>query len=630
MLSVRVRAAFFVLLSPCGAVAQEWPWYAADSRATHYSALAAINRKNVKALAVAWEWKTGEQPIPDKGLRPGMFEATPLVIGETLYVTTPYNRVIALEAATGRQLWAYDPKGYEVEGQALSGVGYVHRGLAAWRDREKLRLFLVSHTRLICIDAESGKVVPGFGDNGIVNLANALVWNINAKHYTATSPPIVYRDLVIVGHAVPDRLVYKNDPPGDVRAYSAKTGKLVWSFHTIPQKGEFGNDTWGNESWSFTGHTNVWAPLSLDQERGLVYLPVSTPSNDFYGGRRPGANLFAESLVCVDAATGKRKWHYQLVHHGLWDYDLPTPPILADVTVQGRLRHAALQLTKMGFLFTFDRITGEPIWPIKERPVPASDVEGEKSWPTQPVPVRPPPIAPQGVTLDDAFDLTPELKQEAVAALRKYRLGGLFTPPSLEGTVMRPGIIGGANWGGGAFDPETGILYVKTTNLPSIARLRRVGDRPGTEHAPDLDADYVQEFTSNAQFHGGLPLLKPPYGLLTAIDTGKGEIVWQVPFGDTPSIRNNPALHDARMPAKLGAAGVQGGIVTKGGLIFIGGGDSEFHAVDKDTGRDLWTHPLGRRTTGTPATYAIQTGKQFVVIASGSGAEATLTAFAIR
>ena len=457
-------------------------------------------------------------------------------------------------------------------------------------------------------------------------MAHGLVWEINPKHYTNTSPPVVYKDLIIVGNGVADKLVYKNDPPGDVRAFHARTGKLVWTFHTIPQKGEFGNDTWGEGSSTFTGHTNVWAPMSLDESRGLLYLPVSTPSNDFYGGRRPGQNLFADSIVCLDAATGKRKWHYQLVHHGLWDYDMPAPPSLVTIAVNGRKIDAVVQLTKMGFVFVFDRVSGKPVWPIEERPVPASDVPGEHAWPTQPFPTRPPAISPQGVTLDDAFDLTPELRAEAQAEMKKYRLGPLFTPPSLEGTIMRPGVIGGANWGGGAFDPETGMLYVKTTaNQPAIARVAKPEQRPG-----EMDAEYAMARDLGGTFHNGLPLLKPPYGQLTAINLNTGGLAWQVPFGDNARLRSHPALRGARMSAKLGAAGAQGAIVTKGGLIFVGGGDSAFHAVDKATGEELWSYELPRRTGGTPMTYVAGNGRQYVVIATGSGNDATLVAFALK
>ncbi|MCX6603537.1 MAG: pyrroloquinoline quinone-dependent dehydrogenase [Acidobacteria bacterium] len=605
----------------------EWGVYGGDDGGSKYSPLTAINKANVAKLRPAWEWKTGEGPNAQYKTFPGTFQATPLLVDGVLYLSTPYNRAVALDPTSGRELWSYDPKAY-VDGQVPNGTGFVHRGVAAWRDTAnggKLRLFMNSRYRLISLDAATGKPVPGFGDNGVVDLTKGLSWEINPKHYTNTSPPVVYQDLIILGNGVADRLVYKNDPPGDVRAFHARTGKLVWTFHPVPRKGEFGNETWGDESWKITGHTNVWAPMTLDAKRGLVYLPLSTPSNDFYGGRRPGQNLFAESLVCLDAKTGVRRWHQQLVHHGLWDYDLPSPPNLVTIYPNGKRTDAVVQLTKMGFAFVFERETGKPVWPIEERPVGKSDVPGEQAWPTQPFPTKPPPFAPQGVSLDDAFDLTPELRAEAMAELKKYKIGPLYTPPSFVGTLMRPGLIGGANWGGGAFDPETQRLYVKSTNLPALARLRKGGAGP---QAADVDADYVREGATNAEFHEGLPLLKPPYGHLTAIDLNKGELAWQVPFGDNAALRAHPALKGVALPKVLGAVGVAGAIVTKGGLVFVGGGDTAFHAVDAATGQDLWNWPLARRTTGTPMTFQMG-GVQYVVIASGNGADAVLTAFAL-
>ncbi len=382
---------------------------AATPAAARYSTLTGITRENVAQLKVAWEWKPGEEAKKEFGTFPGAFQNTPIMIEGVLYVSTPYNRVVALEAATGKEIWAFDPKSYEA-GQPASGQGFVHRGVAAWRDCGALRIFLNTRHRLICLDAKTGTPVASFGKEGEIDLAEGLLWPIERNHYSNTSPPVVYRDLVILGSGVGDRLMYKNDPPGDVRAFDARTGKQVWTFHTIPQPGEFGHETWQNDAWKFTGHTNVWPPFTLDAERGLVYLPVSTPSNDYYGGRRLGSNLFAESLVCLDARTGRRKWHYQIVHHGLWDYDPASPPNLVTIRVNGKRIDAVVQLTKQGFAFVFDRVTGMPVWPIEERPVPQSDVPGEQSSPTQPFPTQPPPFTPQGTSLDDAFDLTPELK----------------------------------------------------------------------------------------------------------------------------------------------------------------------------------------------------------------------------
>ncbi len=633
---------------------QQWPVYAGDEAATHYSPLADINRQTVGRLAVAWEWSVGEANLQEFGTRPGNFQNTPLMIDGVLYVSTPYNRVVALDPETGRERWSFDPKAYE-DGQPPNGTGFVHRGVAAWRDGPsagsgpsraqsrdggRLRIFLASRYRLISLDALTGEPVSSFGTQGTVDLSAGLRWEIDKRHYTNTSPPVVYKDLVIVGNGVGDRLMYRNDPPGDVRAFDARTGRLVWSFHTVPAPGEFGHDTWEEESWRFTGHTNVWAPMALDAERGLVYLPVTTPSNDYYGGRRPGANLFAESIVCLDAATGERKWHYQIVHHGLWDYDLPAAPILVTITVDGRRIDAVVQLTKQGFAFVFDRVTGQPVWPIDERAVPPSDVPGERAWPTQPFPTKPAAFAPQGSSEEDLFDATPALKAAAVEALKAYRTGPLYTPPSAQGTVVRPGIIGGANWGGGSFDPETGMLYVKTSNQPFVVSIVEPDRSASNPRASEVDAELVGRsgglsFVPPAPegFEGrmpSLPLFKPPYGELVAIDLNAGTIAWRVPAGDMPSVREHPLLEGVELPARLGTPGAPGNIVTAGGLVFVGGGDTALRAFDKDTGREVWSFDLPRRTGGTPMTYRAASGRQYVVVATGGGRDAALVAFALR
>jgi quinoprotein glucose dehydrogenase len=610
---------------------EEWPFYGGDQGGTKYSPLTDVAASNVSRLAVAWEWSTREKALDAYGTRPGNFQVTPLMIGNVLYFSTPYNRVVALNADTGAELWSYDPKAYE-DGQPPNGTGFVHRGVSAWRDSaagNALRIFVNSRYRLICLDAATGRPVASFGTNGSIDLSKGLVWEINKAHYTNTSPPVVYKDLVILGNGVGDRLVYRNDPPGDVRAFDARTGRQVWSFRPIPQPGEFGNDTWGNDSWSYTGHTNVWPPMTLDAGRGLVYLPVGTPSNDFFGGRRPGANVFAESLVCLDAATGARKWHYQLVHHGLWDYDNPSPPNLVTIRVDGRTIDAVVQLTKQGFAFVFDRVTGKPVWPIEERPVPPSDVDGEQAWPTQPFPTRPPAISEQGVTLDDAFDLTPDLKTAAQAELAKYRIGPVFTPPALRGTVQRPGLIGGANWGGGAFDPKSGLLFVKTSNQANIGRVGTPDRSAANPRASEVDAEYTRVGDTNAEFNGGVPLLKPPYGHVVAIDLNRGAIKWRVPFGDTPALRRHPKLQAVALPPVLGVAGAPGVLATAAGLVFAGGGDLALHALDSATGAEVWRAPLPRRANGTPMTYRSAAGRQFVVVATGGGEDAVLVAFAI-
>ncbi|MCC7127135.1 MAG: pyrroloquinoline quinone-dependent dehydrogenase [Acidobacteria bacterium] len=613
---------------------QEWTVYGGDAGGTKYSPLSDINRSNVAKLEIAWEWKPDDAPLEQYGTRPGNFQNTPLMIDNVLYVSTPYNKVVALDAETGAPRWSFDPKAYE-DGQPPNGTGFVHRGLAAWRDGDKLRIFLNSRYRLICLDASTGLPVDTFGDHGIVDTSRGLVWEIEKKHYTQTSPPVIYRDLVILGNGVGDRLVYRKDPPGDVRAFDARTGKQLWSFHTIPQAGEFGHDTWKNGAASVTGHTNAWAPMTLDVVRGLLYLPVGTPSNDFYGGRRLGAGLFGESIVCLDANTGKRQWHFQITHHGLWDYDPPSPPNLVTIAPEGKRIDAVVQLTKQGFAFAFDRVTGTPVWPIEERAVPGSDVPGEQAAPTQPFPTKPPAFTEQGVSLDDVFDATPELRNAALSAIKQYRLGPLYTPPSMEGTIMRPGVIGGANWGGGAFDPDTGMLYLKSTNQASVARIIRADTSPGNARAGEVDAELIGDLSGSLTFEAPgvsgspLPLLKPPYGHLVAIDLNKGTIAWRVPFGDNPALRAHRALAGVSLPVALGAAGAPGVMVTRGGLLFAGGTDMALHAVDKATGSDVWKMPLPRRVTGTPMTYRARSGRQFVVVATSAGVDASLVAFAL-
>ena len=618
-----------------GTHAQQWQHYAADQAASHYSPLDQITAANVSRLAIAWEWKPNEKILPQFGTRPGAFQNTPLMIDNVLYLSTPYNQVAALDATTGKELWRYDPKAYE-DGQPPNGQGFAHRGVAAWKDPStslgagggQLRIILNSRYRLIQLDAKTGEVVTSFGNNGVVDLSEGLIWAINKKHYTNTSPPIVFRDLIIVGNGVGDRLMYKNDPPGDVRAFHARTGKLVWKFNTIPQRGEFGNNTWDAGSWQFTGHTNVWAPMSVDEQRGLLYMPVSTPSNDYYGGRRPGQNLFAESIVCLDANTGQRKWHFQIVHHGLWDYDPASAPNLVTITVDGKRIDAVVQLTKQGWAFVFDRVTGRPVWPIEERPVGRSDVPGEASWPTQPFPTRPPAFESQGVSLDDAFDATPELKAKAVEELKKYRLGPIYTPPSLQGTVALPGVWGGANWGGGAFDPATGRLYVKTTRSPAIFKMEAFNKSAQPDDRLDeVDAEWIQR--SPSSFIDGVPILKPPYAHLVALDLNRGELAWKVPVGDAPELRAVPALKGVTLPDRLGAVGPPGAIVTKSGLVFVGGNDMALNAFDARDGRELWRYVLPRQATATPMTYLDRDGRQMMVIATGRGEDTALVAFAL-
>ncbi|MEZ4457899.1 MAG: pyrroloquinoline quinone-dependent dehydrogenase [Gemmatimonadales bacterium] len=615
--------------------AENWPAWGRDPGASKYSPLATIDRSNVSHLVPAWEWRPGEQPIPagDSTLpaRPGLFQATPIALNDTLYLSTGYNQVAALDGATGRELWRFDPDMARF-GQPPNGTGFVHRGVATWTDGRTRRIFLNTRWRLIALDAATGQPVPGFGTGGEVDLTADLSWTVNRLHYTNTSPPVVFGDLVIVGNGVGDRLIYRNDPPGDVQAFNVRTGERVWRWSPIPQPGEPGHDTWEGDSWRYTGHTNVWAPMSLDAERGLLFLPVSTPSNDFYGGGRKGANLYAESLVALDARTGERRWHFQIVHHGVWDYDLPTAPVLAERNG----RPVVIQLTKQGFAFVFDRETGTPVWPIEERPVPASDVPGEGLSATQPFPTRPAPFARQGFTDDDLIDFTPELRALARRAVAGFRMGSLYTPPSLQGTILMPGLIGGGGWGGGAVDPATGTIYVKATNSPAVIRLYHPpqSDSVQGEYTFDRSASLrfgdptAREIARLGGTPDGLPLNKPPYGTLTAIDLATGDHRWQVPAGVDRSIEDHPLVRPLGL-GRLGSAGAPGPMATAGGLVFATGGGSALEAFDAATGELLWSADLGGRGYANPMTYATRDGRQFVAIASGGGANAVLKVFTL-
>jgi quinoprotein glucose dehydrogenase len=609
--------------------AGDWPSYGGDAGAMGYSPLEQIDRDNVASLELVWTWDTGEEPIsgprlpvPGASVRPGAFEVTPLVLNDTMYLSTPYNRVVALDPATGRELWSYDPKTVEW-GQPPNGTGFVHRGVAIWSGPEQRRIFLNSRWRLIAIDAATGEAIDSFGDGGEIDLTEHMQWSTNRLHLTQTSPPVIWGDLVIVGNGLWDGFVYERDPPGHILAFDVHTGALAWRFDLIPDPSEFGNDTWEEGSWDRTGHTNAWAPLSVDVDRGLVFAPVGTPGNDYYGGDRLGDNLFAESLVVLDARTGERVWHFQAVHHGLWDWDLPAQPTLFPLTVDGREVDAVAVSSKQGLLFVFDRATGEPVWPIEERAVPQSDVPGERTSPTQPFPTKPPPFAPQGFSEADVVDFTPELHAEALALVRRYRMGPLFTPPSREGTIVSPGIIGGGNWGGTAVDPVTGYLYVKSTNNPALMAIGEA-DPARTEGLYEIDRS-----RRTLALSSGLPVQKPPYGTLTAYDLTVGEIAWQVPVGDTRAVRENPALAGVDLPDRLGVTGTPGPIVTGGGLVFLTGGGDALIAFDSRSGAELWSHDLGQTGYANPMTYRAGDGRQYVVIATGRGAGTRLMAFAL-
>jgi len=608
--------------SAAGTEGGQWRVYGGDNANRKYSALSQINKDNVKDIKVAWSWDSPDVKLQqaNRALTAFAVESTPLAVGSTLYVSTTLSQVAAINGATGETLWVFDPEAYK--GGRPTNLGYVHRGVAYWTDGNEERILIgTAHAYLVAINAKTGKEIPGFGENGRVNLTTAIPNAQNARNYAVTSPPLIWRDIVVVGASISDGPTMKEMPRGDVQAFDVRTGKPVWIFHTIPQAGEYGNDSWENESWKYTGNANVWTMMSVDDELGYIYLPVSTPTNDWYGGHRLGNNLFAESLVCLDAKTGKRIWHFQTVHHGVWDYDLPAAPILCDITVGGRRIRAVAQLTKSGFCFVFDRVTGKPVWPIEEKPVPASKVEGERLSPTQPVPTRPVPFELQGSTEDNLVNFTPELRAEAKKILDQFDHGPLFTPPSEKGTVNLPGWGGGANWWGASFDPDTGMLYIPSIQGAIVVKLVK-------PDATRSNFNYVRGAGGNPAFPTGLPLFKPPYGRVTAINLNTGDHTWMTPNGDGPRKQVNDALKAATgKDIDVGAlgAGGSGPLLTKT-LLFIaqgaagrggsaGGGASWMRAFDKATGKIVAEIPLPAVPNSTPMTYSIN-GKQYIVVST--------------
>ena len=488
-----------------GAGGGEWRSYGGDTGSTKYTPLAQITPENVGDLAVAWRWESVDGQFDLDELRaqyPALqigndtsnvsingLKGTPLMVGDTLYLSTALSQVAAIDAVTGETRWVHDPKSYAA-GIPIMVLGFSSRGLAYWTDGQAERIIWATGDAMLhAVDAATGESVPEFGDGGSVDLMRGI-WRARRDpppiNYSVTSPPVVCNDVVIVGSAVSDQPRFKESPSGYVRGFDALTGALRWTFRTVPLPGEFGHDTWRDGSAGYTGNANVWTMMSADPELGYAYLPVGNATNDHYGGHRPGTNLFANSLVCVECATGERVWHYQLVHHDLWDYDPPAAPNLVDITVDGRAIKAVAQVTKQAFTFVFDRVTGDPVWPIEERAVPSSDVPGEWTAPTQPFPTKPPPYDRQGATEADLIDFTPELHADAVEILQHYVHGPIFTPPSLigtgpgdtRGTIELPGYTGGANWSGAAFDPDTGLLYVPSTTQPIIPALVEAGSRP--------------------------------------------------------------------------------------------------------------------------------------------------------
>ncbi len=599
--------------------AGDWRYYGGDAGSTKYSSLDQITAENVGKAKVAWTWDSPDIPLQAKNRSLGSFafETTPLAIGGTLYATSSLAQISAIDGATGKELWVFNPESYKAGHP--TNLGFVHRGLAYWTDGGQERLYLAAHDAyLYCVDAKTGKTVSEFGEGGRVNLAAAIPRAVNARNFTMTSPPVICRDVVIVGSSISDGPQNKEAPRGDVQAFNLRTGKPAWIFHAIPQAGEFGNDTWENDSWKYTGNANVWTLMSTDEELGYVYLPMSTPTNDWYGGHRLGDGLFAESLVCVDVTTGKRVWHFQTVHHGLWDYDLPGAPVLCEIKVDGKPIKAVAQITKTGFTFVFDRVTGKPVWPIEERPVPQSTVPGEKTSPTQPFPTKPAPYELQGSTEENLIDFTPELRAEALEILNKYDHGPLFTPPTEKGTLNMPGWAGGANWWGAAFDPDSGLLVIPSISMPISVQLIK-------PDAARSNLDFIRGgggFGAPVIGPRGLPLFKPPYGRITAIDLNTGDHAWMIPHGDGP--REKISEIAGKDVGPLGSGG--GGPLMTKTLLFVGqggggrgarggGGASVLRAFDKASGKVVAEIAISAPPSGTPMTY-LAGGKQYIVLAT--------------
>ncbi len=603
----------------------DWPHPGGDEGGTRYSPLDEIDRGNVARLEVAWTYRHGDFQGRGRSDRSGTaFEATPLMVEDRVIVTTPYNRVIALDPETGAELWVYDPL---VDRARRYSNGYVSRGVEYWRDADAepgafcaSRIFLTTvDSRLIALDLATGRPCPGFGKGGTVDLHVGIEPLERPEHHKMTSPAVATRDAVVVGSSLADNRPVQ--PSGDVRGYDARSGRPLWRFHVIPREGEFGAETWERESWRSGAGANAWAPLSADTARNLVFVPTSTASPDYYGGSRPGDNLFADTLLALDADTGERVWHHQLIHHDLWDYDLASQPMLVELERDGKPVAAVAQLTKTGFVFVFDRDTGEPFFAIEERPVPQTDVPGEKTSPTQPFPVKPPPLVPVGaLTRDDFWERSPEHVEACHEELRQLRNEGIFTPPSERGTIVYPAPSGGADWPGGAFDPRSRILYVPSNNMVMTVYVPpgAAAERPGPLRRAfgRLLGRGARAETPAVVPRGGTPFwnegamcLGPPWGLLVAVDLQRGEILWRVPVGRDAS-------------GEAGAFNFAPALVTAGGLVFHGGtGESQLRAHDAATGEVLATFELPAGLHAGPITYRLRPdGRQFLVVAPGGHA----------
>jgi quinoprotein glucose dehydrogenase len=672
---------------------ETWSVYRGDDGINAYSALEQINKENVKDLRVAWTFCSGDHAGNST------IQCNPIIVDHVLYGLTPTLKVFALDAETGRQIWIYDP----FEGNDLQGG--VSRGLTFWKDGNEGRIFTCASHRLIALDAGTGKQIMTFGENGFVDLRKGLRNDENIENYFIenTSPGVIFNNLIIIGSRMGETY---GGLPGHIRAYDVITGALKWVFNTIPQPGEFGYDTWGKESYKTAGGCNAWSGLSIDKKRGMVFAATGAPSFDFHGGDRPGSNLFGNSVIALNASTGKYIWHFQVSHHDLWDYDLPSPPNLITVERNGKNIDAVAQITKQGWVFVLDREKGTPLFPVEEKPVPASTMADENTSPTQPFPAKPPALSRQKFDTSIVTDISPQAREFVLKQIEKFSWGSIYTPPSTTGIIQMPGFRGGGEWSGAAFDPETGIMYIGTNDIANMVQLEALAppgdelldmpvlkagefvyqkncatchgdDRKGLDPFPPLlnierklkvqeartiiekgrgkmpgfaalstlqkdavvaflfgiksqkltpDKDRADSFSIEKKLRTeykikgyiqlkdqhGYPGVKPPWGLLNAVNLNSGEIVWKRPLGEFPELAQKGHKN-------TGTQLFGGSIVTAGGLIFIGASkDEKFRAIDKETGETLWEHQLPAGGYATPATYAIN-GKQYIVIAAGGG-----------